>query len=92
MLLAERTHHFGLAVSDLEAALAWYCRTLDLTVEKRFSLDEGRLEIVKLLSGGGVRIELLKSHDEPVRPRARGRGGGAAPLLRGRRRGGGGRL
>ena len=61
MILSERLHHFAVAVSDLEAALDWYRQMLDLTVEKHFVLEDARVEIVKLISPGGVRIELLKS-------------------------------
>jgi len=70
MILAEHIHHVGIAVADLDASVAWYERTLDLTVEKRFSLHDGRLQIVKLVSAGGVRIELLRSHDDADGPRA----------------------
>ena len=70
MHLAERIHHYGVRVSGLEAALAWYRATFDLTVEKRFILPEARLEIVKLISPTGVRLELLASlaGDAPASP------------------------
>ncbi len=64
MILSQRLHHVGIAVADLQAALHWYCQKLDLTVEKRFTLEEARVEIVKLISPGGVRVELLKSFDD----------------------------
>lgn len=61
MILSHDLHHVGVAVSDLEAARRWYCQKLDLAVEKRFKLEKARVEIVKLISPGGVRVELLKS-------------------------------
>lgn len=64
MILSQHFHHVGIAVTDLQAALQWYCQKLDLTVEKRFTLEEARVEIVKLISPGGARVELLKSFDE----------------------------
>lgn len=61
MTLSERLHHVGIAVSDLETSLQWYRQKLDFAVEKRFTLEEAHVEIVKLISRGGVRVELLKS-------------------------------
>ena len=54
-------HHHGLAVADLEAMRRWYEEKLDFTVEKHFTLEDARVEIIKLISEGGVRVELLKS-------------------------------
>jgi catechol 2,3-dioxygenase-like lactoylglutathione lyase family enzyme len=61
-MLTDRFHHFAVAVRDLPAAVSWYCGKLDLRVEKEFSIPDARLDIVKLISAGGARIELLKSH------------------------------
>ena len=61
MILSRRLHHFAIAVADLEATLAWYCEHLDFTVETRFRLPDAHLDIVKLISPTGVRLELLKS-------------------------------
>jgi len=63
-MLSERIHHYGVAVADLEGSVAWYREKLGFDVEKRFALPEARLEIVKLVSPSGVRIELLKSSRE----------------------------
>ena len=57
-----RFHHYGVAVADLEGAVAWYRDVLGLRVETRFSLPEVPLDIVKLVSDAGVRVELLKFH------------------------------
>lgn len=72
MTLSGRLHHVGIAVSDLDAAVQWYCRHLDLTVEQHFTLDEAQVEVVKLVSPGGVRVELLTSlrDDRPGRSEA----------------------
>ena len=56
-------HHCAVAVADLEATIAWYCDKLDFRVEKRFTLPDAKLEIVKLISDGGVRLELLAQTD-----------------------------
>lgn len=66
LMLSDRIHHFGVAVAELEGAVAWYCEKLGFTVEKRFSLPEAHLDIVKLANPRGVRIELLKSFREGV--------------------------
>ncbi len=59
-MLSDRLHHFAVAVADLSASLDWYRDKLDFVIEKRFALPDSDLEIVKLVSPGGVRLELLK--------------------------------
>lgn len=61
MILSKQLHHVGVCVADLEATLQWYSQNLDLTVEKRFTLEDAQVEIVKLASPYGVRVELLRS-------------------------------
>ncbi|ELZ08789.1 Glyoxalase/bleomycin resistance protein/dioxygenase [Natrinema thermotolerans DSM 11552] len=70
-------HHVGLTVSDLEATLAFYRDTLDLTVVDRFAVGgeafsdavgvEGASADFAHLEAGGVRIELVE-----YEPAARG--------------------
>jgi catechol 2,3-dioxygenase-like lactoylglutathione lyase family enzyme len=60
-MLAAQIHHYGIAVLDLEGSVTWYREKLGFDVEKRFALPEAYLEIVKLITPTGVRIELLKS-------------------------------
>src|ERR1043165_2143129 len=80
MALSNHLHHAGVVVADLEAAVAWYGAHLDFAVERRFSLNDGRLDIVKLVSPGGVRVELLRFHDGPDRPPRAGTAVGAQHL------------
>ena len=68
-MLSDRIHHFAVAVADLEGAVAWYGEKLGFSIQKRFSLPEAHLDIVKLVTSTGVRIELLKSHREGISPR-----------------------
>lgn len=68
-MLSERVHHFAVAVTDLEAARRWYEEKLDFAVEKQFVLPEAQVSIVKLISAGGVRVELLKSLSPSRAPR-----------------------
>ena len=56
-----RFHHHGIAVADLAASVEWYRTRLDFRVEQRFTLEDAALEIVKLVSPDGVRIELLSA-------------------------------
>ena len=65
MKLSETLHHFAIAVGDLGQLIDWYSKTLDFEIEKRFVLTDANLEIVKLISPGGVRVELLKEIDGP---------------------------
>ena len=69
MKLANRVHHFAVAVSDLESSVAWYCDKLDFVVDKRFTIPEAALRIVKLASPSGFQIELLMREDESGRAR-----------------------
>lgn len=66
MMLSQRLHHFAVAVADLAATIDWYRDKLDFKIEKRFTLPDADLEIVKLISSGGVRIELLKQRGGAV--------------------------
>ncbi len=52
-------HHWAVVVADLEAAINWYRDKLDFRIEKRFTLSDAKIEIVKLISDAGVRLELL---------------------------------
>ena len=51
-------HHLGVAVDDLEEAIATYERLFGATVEHRDELAEQGVEAVSLLVGGS-RVELL---------------------------------
>jgi catechol 2,3-dioxygenase-like lactoylglutathione lyase family enzyme len=52
--------HVGLNVSDLEAATAWYCETLDLTAAAPFAIPGTDMRGVMLLhEPSGYRVELL---------------------------------
>jgi methylmalonyl-CoA epimerase len=52
------THHVGIAVSDLDAAVETYARLLEAEVEHRDRLEEQGVDAVSLCAGTG-RIELL---------------------------------
>ncbi len=56
MVLA--THHVGIAVADLDAAVETYARLLGAEVEHRDRLEEQGVDAVALRTGTG-RIELL---------------------------------
>jgi catechol 2,3-dioxygenase-like lactoylglutathione lyase family enzyme len=56
-------HHCAVAVADLEASINWYRDKLDFRIEKRFTLTDAKIEIVKLVSDAGVRLELLTQTD-----------------------------
>jgi len=56
MVLA--THHVGIAVADLDAAVETYARLLEAEVEHRDRLEEQGVDAVSLRAGTG-RIELL---------------------------------
>ena len=56
MVLA--THHVGIAVADLDAAVETYSRLLGAEVEHRDRLEEQGVDAVSLRAGTG-RIELL---------------------------------
>ncbi len=60
-------HHLGVAVRDLDEAVATYGRLLGATVERRQTMPEQGVEAVSLLVGDG-RVELLApdGEDTPV--------------------------
>jgi methylmalonyl-CoA epimerase len=60
-------HHVGVAVGDLEEAIATYERLLGARVEHRGELSEQGIEAASLLVGAG-RVELLSptGEDTPV--------------------------
>jgi len=64
---ARGIHHVGVAVEDLEAALATYERVLGARLEHRDRLDSQGVEAASVLVGDG-RIELLAAtgEDTPV--------------------------
>jgi methylmalonyl-CoA epimerase len=64
---ARGIHHVGVAVADLEEALATYERVLGGRLEYRDRLDSQGVEAASVLVGGG-RIELLAptGEDTPV--------------------------
>jgi methylmalonyl-CoA epimerase len=53
-------HHIGIAVADLDGALATYDRLFGATVEHRESLEEQGVEAVSMRAGAS-RIELLRA-------------------------------
>jgi methylmalonyl-CoA epimerase len=52
-------HHIGIAVADLDAAVATYGRLFGATLEHRETLEEQGVEAVSLRTGEG-RVELLR--------------------------------
>ena len=60
-------HHLGVAVADLEEAIATYERLFDARVERRDALAEQGVDAVSLLVGAS-RVELLAptGEDTPV--------------------------
>jgi catechol 2,3-dioxygenase-like lactoylglutathione lyase family enzyme len=52
--------HVGLTVGDLDAAIDWYSRALDLSVEFRFDLPAFDFRGVMLISPTKYRLELLE--------------------------------
>lgn len=52
--------HVGLAVADLEAAIAWYCGAFELVEEFSFTIAHAQLRGTVLIHGTGFRIELLQ--------------------------------
>ncbi len=61
-------HHLGVAVPDLDEAIATYSRLLGATLEHRATVPDQGVEAASLLIGGGSRIELLAptAADTPV--------------------------
>jgi len=56
-------HHLGMAVADLDEAVATYARLLGATVEYRETVEEQGVEAASLRVGGS-RLELLASLGE----------------------------
>jgi methylmalonyl-CoA epimerase len=57
-MVARGIHHVGVAVNDLDAALATYTRLFDAELEHRAVFEEQGVEALAVLVGDG-RIELL---------------------------------
>lgn len=53
------THHYAVAVSNLDRAIGWYGRMLGFEVERRFGFPKLGTEIAHVVDPNGVRIELL---------------------------------
>ena len=66
-MVARGIHHLGVAVSDLDEALATYTRLFGAELEHRAFLEDQGVEAVAVLVGGG-RVELLAplAEDTPV--------------------------
>jgi len=66
-MVARGIHHLGVAVSDLDEALATYSRLLGAQVEHRGRLEEQGIEAAAVLVGDS-RVELLTplGEDTPV--------------------------
>jgi methylmalonyl-CoA epimerase len=60
-------HHVGMAVRDLDEAIATYAKLFDARVEHRAALEPDEVEAAFVLVGGG-RVELLAptADDSPV--------------------------
>jgi methylmalonyl-CoA epimerase len=56
-------HHLGVAVDDLDEALATYERLFGATLEHRSTVPEQGIDAMSVLVGGD-RIELLAANDE----------------------------
>jgi methylmalonyl-CoA/ethylmalonyl-CoA epimerase len=66
-MVARGIHHVGVAVNDLDEALATYTRLFGAELEHRGFLEDQGVEAVAVLVGGG-RVELLAplAEDTPV--------------------------
>jgi methylmalonyl-CoA/ethylmalonyl-CoA epimerase len=66
-MLSRGIHHLGIAVADLDEAVATYARLLGGTLERRAVVPEQGVEAASVLVGGS-RIELLAptQDDTPV--------------------------
>lgn len=61
--IEHRFDHVGLNVPDLDAAVKWYCDTLNLATENIFTIPEVRLRGAMLIhEPTGYRIELFHRH------------------------------
>ena len=54
-----RFDHVGISVPELEAAVTWYCTTLDLTAAPAFVVPDTDLRGIMLVHESGYRVELL---------------------------------
>jgi methylmalonyl-CoA/ethylmalonyl-CoA epimerase len=59
-MAAQGVHHIGIAVTDLDEAVATYERVFGATLEHREMLEEQGVEAVSLRTGEG-RVELLRA-------------------------------
>jgi methylmalonyl-CoA/ethylmalonyl-CoA epimerase len=60
-----RVDHVGIAVADLDEAIAWYARTFDMRcVHKEVNEEQGIREAMLTVGEGETRIQLLA----PLRP------------------------
>jgi methylmalonyl-CoA epimerase len=59
-MAARGVHHIGIAVTDLDEAVAIYERLFGATLEHRETLEEQGVEAVSLRTGDG-RVELLRA-------------------------------
>jgi methylmalonyl-CoA/ethylmalonyl-CoA epimerase len=59
-MAAQGVHHIGIAVTDLDEAVATYERVFGATLEHRETLEEQGVEAVSLRTGEG-RVELLRA-------------------------------
>jgi methylmalonyl-CoA/ethylmalonyl-CoA epimerase len=60
-----RVDHVGIAVADLDEAIAWYSRTFDLhSVHQEVNEEQGVREAMLAVGDGETRIQLLA----PLRP------------------------
>lgn len=73
--------HVGLTVGDLEAAIDWYARALDLSEESRFEIPAVDLRGVMMISPTRYRLELLERNGP--RPASQANGPVRAGLLHG---------
>ena len=55
-----RFHHGAVSVPDLEAAIEWYSRYFQFSIERRFEIP-GQQTRGAMLNCGGVRVELLEA-------------------------------
>jgi methylmalonyl-CoA/ethylmalonyl-CoA epimerase len=65
---ARGIHHFGVAVEDLDEAVATYARLFGAELEHRREVADQGVEAAALLVGNG-RVELLASLTSPTRSR-----------------------
>lgn len=66
-MAARGVHHIGVAVADLDEAIATYARLFGATLEARETVEEQGVEAASLLTGSS-RVELLRAlgPDTPV--------------------------